>query len=149
MQPIHYYFRHLANVNVHNEFYNFFFLFPLVLTHSRKWCGQGRSALWNPRILKQSICHAIILTSAKIIIFQFGIAIFPKGRRPFISDDSRFHNGWGRRPKSLWCRFIRFCVGNIDFLARLTARSKVWGQGRSALCNSSSHNTNFSIIQNL
>ena len=27
MQPIHYYFRHLANENVHNEFYNFSFLF--------------------------------------------------------------------------------------------------------------------------
>ena len=28
-----------------------------------------------------------------------------------------------------------FCVGGIDFLARLTARSKWTGQGRSALCN--------------
>lgn len=73
--------------------FSFSCTFSLVLMHSRKWVRQGRSALWNPRILKQSICHAIILTSAKIIIFQFGIAIFSKGRRPFISDDSRFHNG--------------------------------------------------------
>ena len=112
---------------------------PLVLTHSRKVWGKG-FALWNPRILKQSICHAIILTSAKIIIFSVWYAITPRVVDPLslatIADsimvevEDLNHYGVGLFDSRF--RFIRFCVGNIGFVFSRSPYGSLEGDGARA-----------------
>ncbi len=65
----------------------FHFLFRSCLRTRGRWVGQGRSALCIPRIMVRPICLAIA------IIHYLSVG-FPhkKGRRPFISDGSRFQN---------------------------------------------------------
>lgn len=90
--------------------------------------GQGRSALCIPRFPIQSICLAIHYLSVGIplttrVVDPLSLATVADSIMVEVEDLN--HYGVG---------LFDFCVGNIEFLARLTARSKWVGQGRSALC---------------
>ena len=82
--------------------------------------GQGRSALCIPHFPIQSICLAIHYLSVGTplttrVVDPLSLATIADSIMVEVKDLN--HYGVG---------LFDFCVGNIDFLARLTARSKGW-----------------------
>ena len=78
-----------------------------------KSVGQGRSALCNPRIMKQSFCH----TTTIIHYLSVGISLTTRVVDPLslatVADSIMISVC---RPQSLWCRFIRFMVSVYSIL---------------------------------